>query len=185
MERYRLYQVGISLLLLVAVVLLTRVLDTKWDLTPDKRYTLAPEAKKVTAQLQEEVVITSFLEGNVPASFRHFQSYIEDYLLELKRTNPLIQIIYKDVTEGSDEEKADALAYLKSHGVVPISRQVANDEEVSKNLIYPYLSIHTSSNITFVNLLERASIESTEEESLLDAVHSFESKLLRGLRRSV
>ncbi len=183
MKEYKLTRVLLSVILLVLVVLLSRWVDLRWDLTADKRYTLAPEAAELVRHLDEELVITSLLEGEVPSSFRLLKSYIDDYLFELKRYNSNIQIVYKDVLSGTPEEKEVFQSFLSERGVVPIRRQVASDEEVNQNLLYPYLSIHTDDDITFVNLLERGSIESTEEESLVDAQLAFESNLLRAIQK--
>ncbi len=183
MKAYKLSHILLSLALLILVVLVSRWVDMRWDLTDDKRYTLAPEAAGLVSHLEEEVVITSLLEGDVPSSFRLLKSYIDDYLFELKRYNPHIQIVYQDVLSGTPEEKEVFQKFLSEKGVVPIRRQVASDEEVNQNLLYPYLSIHTEDDITFVNLLESASIESTEEESLVDAQLAFESNLLRAIKK--
>jgi len=183
MKAYKLSHILLSAVLLVLVVLGARWVDMRWDLTDDKRYTLAPEAAEIVSHLDEELVITSLLEGDVPSSFRLLKSYIDDYLFELKRYNPHIQIVYQDVLSGTPEEKEVFQKFLSEKGVVPIRRQVASDEEVNQNLLYPYLSIHTEEDITFVNLLERASIESTEEESLVDAQLAFESNLLRAIKK--
>ena len=183
MKAYRLSHILLSIVLLILVVLLSRWVDVRWDVTDDKRYTLAPEAAQLVTHLEDELVITSLLEGDVPSSFRLLKSYIDDYLFELRRYSPHIQIVYQDVLSGTPEEKDVFQRFLSEHGVVPIRRQVASDEEVNQNLLYPYLSIHTEDDITFVNLLESGSIESTEEESLIDAQLAFESNLLRAIKK--
>lgn len=185
MKRWQLSKVLVSVVVLLFVIFISRLVDQRFDLTADGRYTLAPEAGQLVSYIEEPIIITSFLEGNVPSSFRHFQSYIEDYLLELRRYNPYLEVIYKDVSEGTDEDRREAQEYLASNGVIPINRQVASEEEVSQQLVYPYLSVHTSERITFVNLLEQASIQSSEEESLISAQLAFESKLLRAIRQVV
>jgi len=76
MKAYKLSHILLSLALLILVVLVSRWVDMRWDLTDDKRYTLAPEAAGLVSHLEEEVVITSLLEGDVPSSFRLLKSYI-------------------------------------------------------------------------------------------------------------
>ena len=185
MKSLQLSKVLVSIMVLLLVIFISRLVDQRFDLTADGRYTLAPEAGQMVSLIDEPIIITSFLEGNVPSSFRHFQSYIEDYLLELRRYNPYLEVIYKDVSEGTDEDRREAQEYLASNGVIPLSRQVTSEEEVSQQLVYPYLSVHTTDRITFVNLLEQASIQSSEEESLISAQIAFESKLLRAIRQVV
>ena len=139
MKAYRLSHILLSIVLLILVVLLSRWVDVRWDVTDDKRYTLAPEAAQLVTHLEDELVITSLLEGDVPSSFRLLKSYIDDYLFELRRYSPHIQIVYQDVLSGTPEEKDVFQRFLSEHGVVPIRRQVASDEEVNQNLLYPYL----------------------------------------------
>ena len=74
MKAYRLSHILLSIVLLILVVLLSRWVDVRWDVTDDKRYTLAPEAAQLVTHLEDELVITSLLEGDVPSSFRLLKS---------------------------------------------------------------------------------------------------------------
>ena len=76
MKAYRLSHILLSIVLLILVVLFSRWVDVRWDVTDDKRYTLAPEAAQLVTHLEDELVITSLLEGDVPSSFRLLKSYI-------------------------------------------------------------------------------------------------------------
>ncbi len=171
------------MLVLVVVIMLSVLLDTQWDLTPDKRYTLNPLAKQIVRSTDEPVIITVLLEGNIPASFRNYRSYLDHYLSELRRYDDDVEIVYKDVTKGSAEEKLQFRKFLASKNVVPINRQVSSGDQVSQELIFPYISVHDNDEIIFINLLDNQQPGQSEEEGLVEAQLAFEAKLLRALRQ--
>ena len=171
------------MLFLIGVIVLSIFLDTQWDLTPDKRYTLNPLAKNIVRSTDEPIVITVLLEGNIPASFRNYRSYLDHYLSELRRHDNDIEIIYKNVSEGSAEEKLEFRKFLASRNVVPINRQVSSGDQVSQELLYPYISVHDNDEIIFINLLDNQLPGQSEEEGLVQAQLAFEAKLLRALRQ--
>lgn len=171
-----------GILLFLAMLLITSW-DVQWDLTPDKRYTLNPMVYDLVNANNESFVITSYLEGEVPASFRNYKDYIEYYISELRRYDRGIELDYRNPVEG--EDAAEFQRFLSTRGVEPIRRKVSSKEEVNLNLLYPYISIHDNEEIVFVNLLEPQIPGESEEESLLRSQLAFEGKLLRALRQLI
>ena len=183
MKQFSIYKVFGSVFLLLGVIIFSVLVDTQWDLTPDKRYTLNPLAKQIVRSTDEPIVITVLLEGNVPASFRNYRAYLDHYLSELRRYDRDVEIVYKDVNKGSPEEKLQFRKFLASRNVVPINRQVSSGDQVSQELLFPYISVHDDDDIIFINLLSNQQPGQSEEEGLVEAQLAFEAKLLRALRQ--
>ena len=173
----------LSVVLLIGVIVLSVLLDTQWDLTPDKRYTLHPLAKQIVRSTDEPIVVTVLLEGNIPSSFRNYRSYLDHYLAELRRSDRDVEVVYRDVNEGSPEEKLEFRKFLASRNVVPINRQVSSGDQISQELLFPYISVHDNDEIVFINLLGNQRPGQSEEEGLVEAQLAFEAKLLRALRQ--
>lgn len=176
---------GSFIILFVGLVILNLYafnFDHLWDLTFDQKYTISAKARKFIRDVPEGTIITVLLEGNVPVSFKNYRGFIDYYLKELRKINRGIEVIYKDPGEGSAEEVASFRSYLASYGVSPMSRRVTKEQSVSQSLIYPFISIHNQRRAVFVDLLGSKRLDESEEEAMLNAQISFESKLLTSLR---
>ena len=174
--------IGYGLLVLIITMAISHW-DKQWDLTPDQRYTLNPMVFELTQNLDEPIVVTSYLEGQIPASFRNYKDYIDYFLSEIRRRDRNVIIEYRNPVEGDDS--VEFRRFLSSQGVEPIRRQVTSTEEVNSNLLYPYLSVNNSRQIVFINLLEPLLGGQGEEESLVESQLAFEGKFLRGLKQIV
>ena len=178
---------GIKILILTFLFLVVSIIvaqwNRSWDVTSDKRYTLNSLAKDMARNLPEPLTITVYLPENAPPSFRNYQSYIDYYISELRRYDRSIRINYLDPSQGSREERNSIISFLSEQGIEPIKRQVQTEDELSQNLLYPYVSLNNSTQMVFVNLLEPTVPGRGEEGDLLASQLAFESKFLRALRR--
>ena len=177
------YFIGAGVFVVLSMMMLQ--LDKGWDLTSDARYTLHPLAKEMARSIDEPITITVYLHGNVPASFRNYQKYIEYYVSELRRHHRSTHVIYTDPSYGSIEERNALIQFLSEQGIEPIKRQVGTQDELSQSIIYPYISINDSEEMVFINLLEPPVPGRGEEGDLLASQLAFESKFLRALRRLI
>lgn len=178
-KKYRYILFFLGLLLLNYIVSSN---DMLWDLTQDGKYTINELSSDKIDDVNENVVVTVFFEGDLPPEFRSYRDYIDYYLREVRRANSNIDIIYKNPIEGTAEEKAEVAKYLRSYGVVPISRKVQTGESSSRSLIYPYISVHSQRRVVFVDLLEAKAPNQSESEALLSSQINFEAKLTRAIR---
>lgn len=72
------------LILLVAVNMLASVFHYRFDLTSEKRYTLSAPTRLLLTELDDQVNITVFLSGDMPAGFRKLANSSEELLQEFK-----------------------------------------------------------------------------------------------------
>ncbi|PGH40832.1 MAG: hypothetical protein CRN43_00990, partial [Candidatus Nephrothrix sp. EaCA] len=72
---------------LAAAVLLNMLASLcffRWDLTEEKRFTIKPQTKELLKNLDEDVFIEVFLEGELNPSFKRFRNSIRETLNEFK-----------------------------------------------------------------------------------------------------
>ena len=60
----------ISLGILVLINLLASAIYFRYDLTSEKRYSISEPTKELIESIEEDLLITVYLEGNFPASFK-------------------------------------------------------------------------------------------------------------------
>jgi len=153
-----------------------------WDLTSDQRYTVSSEVKDLLKDVKEPLGFTILLEGDLPASFRGYRSYIDYYLGTLRRKYPNIEINYKDPNEGSIQEANEFKSFLRSRGVNGLSRKVAEASEVRQSELFPFLSVHYRDRVEFVDLLESKRANESEQDAIMRSQFGFESDVTRTIR---
>lgn len=168
--------------MLIVINIAVSILDIRWDLTSDNRYTLSQEARDLLRRTERPLTITVLLHGDLPATFVGFRDYIDYYLSELRRRNPMLQVRYQNPNEGAVEEVRQFKAFLRSQGVNSFAREVSNTGEISKSELFPYVSIDDGRRILFVDLLEVKRPSDSEESAIHRSQLTFESKFLRSLR---
>ena len=84
---------------LVLLNLLASFYFFRLDLTEEKRYTIKPQTKELLSNLEEEVFVEVFLEGDLNSGFKRFQKSIRETLGEFRiySTNKVNFIIYKQI----------------------------------------------------------------------------------------
>ena len=83
-----------TIYLLVALALLNIASQSYYkriDLTSDHRYTLASITKEVILNVNKELIITSYLEGDFPSEFKRLQIETRQFLEELSSENSFIK----------------------------------------------------------------------------------------------
>jgi ABC-2 type transport system permease protein len=62
-------------------------LHIRADLTEDRRFTLAEPTKKILKELEREVKVDVYLDGELPVAFRKAEAQREQYLDEFRITS--------------------------------------------------------------------------------------------------
>ncbi len=174
------YIIGLFLLLILNA--LGGLVKKNFDLTKDQRYSINPMTADVVDSLDQEVLVTVFLEGSLPSSFKKYRKFIDYYLKELKSLNRNIRVQYIDPTSGTIEEVKDIKRYFQSYGIVPISRRASEGDGMTQKVIYPYISIENNERVIFVDLLEAKRADQSEQEAIHNSQINLESKLIRAFR---
>jgi len=122
--------------------------NVRWDLTSDKRYTLAAATEKVVKQTDEDIEITVYLKGEFPSYFKKLQNETVALLDEFRRWNDKIQ--YKFVNPSEDDELASRLI---REGMQPAEISVQKGDRLSQIRIFPWAEIRAGDKKTTVPLL--------------------------------
>ena len=62
------------------------------DLTTDNRYTLAKVTKDIVANIDKQLIVKVYLEGDFPSEFKRLQIETRQFLEELNAKNSFIKI---------------------------------------------------------------------------------------------
>lgn len=149
------------LLLLLAVVILNYIaslVQARFDLTSEKRYTLSTPTKKLLSGLDGRVSIDVFLAGDMPADFRNLRNNAGELLQEFReRGDANIQFRFVRPGEGLDDTARQSfLLYLDSLGIRPtnVRVQLKAGESQEERLVYPAALVRYDGRVAAIDLLQ-------------------------------
>lgn len=172
----------------VAALLLLNVLAANFffrlDLTEDKRYTIAPVTKQMLGNLQQEVVVDVYLEGDFPAGFKRLQQAVRETLDEFRiYAGSNLRYNFIDPTEITDEkQRNDFYLSLAKKGIVPTNLRATEEGKQVERLVFPGAVIRYDGKETAVNLL-KGNLAAAPDERLNQSVEGVEYELASAIRK--
>jgi ABC-type uncharacterized transport system. len=110
-----------GLVLVVLLNLLSSFFFFRWDLTDEKRYTIKPQTKELLRNLEEDVFIEVFLEGDLNPGFKRFRKAIQQTLDEFKvYSNNKVHYQFTNPVQAQGERaQKEFIQELASKGITP------------------------------------------------------------------
>lgn len=112
---------------LVAINLLASQFHFRADLTKENRYTLSPATKKLLSNLPDQVNVTVFLDGEMPAGFKKLSNSTRELLEEFKEYGKN-NIQFQFAKPGTDSVEAFTMDSLMKLGLRPTNVRVEAKE---------------------------------------------------------
>jgi len=135
------------------------------DLTTDNRYTLAKVTKDIVANIDKQLIVKVYLEGDFPSEFKRLQIETRQFLEELNAKNSFIKIQF--IRPNNQRER------LIKVGMIPSQLTVKEDGKLSNAIIFPWAEIVYKKKTNIVSLLPNAAAQS-QEDQLETAVENLE-----------
>ncbi|AKD04904.1 gliding motility-associated ABC transporter substrate-binding protein GldG [Pontibacter korlensis] len=175
-------------LALVGGIILLNVLAANYffrlDLTEDKRYTIAPVTKQMLGNLQSEVVVDVYLEGDFPAGFKRLQQSVRETLDEFRiYAGGNLRYNFIDPTEITDEQQRNEFyTSLAQKGIMPTNLRATEDGKQVERLVFPGAIIRYNGKEAAVNLL-KGNLAASPDERLNQSVEGVEYELATAIRK--
>ena len=135
------------------------------DLTTDNRYTLAKVTKDIIANIDKQLIVKVYLEGDFPSEFKRLQIETRQFLEELSAKNSFIKIQF--IRPNNQRER------LIKVGMIPSQLTVKEDGKLSNAIIFPWAEIVYKKKTNIVSLLPNGTAQS-QEDQLETAVENLE-----------
>ncbi len=146
------------LVVLIAVNVAASYIHKRWDLTAEKRYTLAPSTRNLLRNLDAPVHIEVYLKGNYPAGFRQLADATRELLEEFQQYggNNVRFSFVNPGTDLPDSLRAGFQDSLMAKGILPFNLQVqeGGNDSYAEKLIFPGALIRYKDRETGINLLK-------------------------------
>lgn len=174
--RKRTLTVYFSFLILIGVLNQPKLqqLFGRIDLTSDQRFTLTDTSKDIVRNLNDNIYITIFLDGQLPAGFKRLRQAAIDMAYDLKSySSGKIKINVVDPTAGSQEEQKEYTEALISRGLYPTNLSIKTGSGFTQKLIFPAAIVNRGEHEINVSLLQNKTGQ-TPEQVLNNSIQNLE-----------
>ncbi|MCJ8164979.1 gliding motility-associated ABC transporter substrate-binding protein GldG [Pontibacter sp. E15-1] len=155
------------------------------DLTADKRYTIAPVTKQMLGNLQEEVVVDVYLEGDFPAGFKRLQQSVRETLDEFRiYSGGNLRYNFIDPNAITDKtQRNEYIASLAKKGIIPTNVKATEEGKQVERLVFPGAVVRYKGKETAVNLL-KGNLSASPDQRLNQSVEGIEYELASAIRKT-
>lgn len=137
---------------IILINIIASLISFKFDITEDKRYSLANGSKDFLSNkstIESRISIQIYLEGNLPAEIANFQNALKSKLKDFKNVaGNRIEYTFVNPTNGSKEVQNELFAQLydRGKGVLPMELSYTKDGEQRQIMIWPGAKMSYSIN---------------------------------------
>ena len=182
-KRKNFLELGAILLVMVMVSLLSGAKFFRIDLTTEKKYTLSQSTRELMENLDGQVLVRIYLEGEMPSEFVNFRNHIEDLMDDCKAwAGEKLHYEFVNLYDEPDEEiRGRIIGQLYDQGLRVTSIQVS-DREGGKTarMIFPGAMVSYGKYTMPVNLLKN-NPSLSHELNLNNSIQSLEYEFMRAI----
>ena len=146
----------IGIMLLVILNQLAGRFPARWDLTEERRFSIQPPTKELLRNLQDQVYIDVYLEGELPAGFARLRKSIKETLDEFKvYAGDNLQYKFVDPSQATASASRNQFyASLAEKGIQPSNVIDTRDGQRIEKLVFPGAVVAQGTQETGVLLLK-------------------------------
>lgn len=166
-----------------AACILVSLIHIRADLTEDRRFTLAEPTKRILRELDSEVKVDVYLDGELPIAFRKLRRSVEQYLDEFRiASGRKIKYEFINPSGSSDRTARDRFhSELMSRGLNPVNVMASDGEGGrTQKRIFPALTVTSGETVIPVNFL-RNNPTLPAETNLLHSTEGLEYEIIQAV----
>jgi len=177
----------IGLVLITGIIILINIVSgyifTRFDLTAEKRYSLAPATKKVLKKLDDVMFFKVYLSGDLPPAFQRLANETREMLDEFRAYSDLVQYQFVDLSAIADEKDRN-LSYrnLVEKGLQPTTLRVNKKGQSSQLVIFPGAVVTYRGHETPVQLLAGSNLGEDPNRVLNNSIQALEYNLASAMQ---
>ena len=168
-----------GIVLVVLINLLASHYFFRVDLTDEKRYSIKPQTHEILDNLEEEVYVEVYLEGELNAGFRRFQKAIRETLEEFRiySDNKVNYIFTNPATAKGQQAQAEFMNDLGRRGIQPTNVIDTKDGQRVEKIIFPGAIVSAGGMESGLMLL-KGSTAKTSDERINQSIENIEFELI-------
>ncbi|WP_421940705.1 gliding motility-associated ABC transporter substrate-binding protein GldG [Pedobacter sp.] len=178
-------------LILIVALLLINVLGAnfyhRFDFTADKRFTLNDKTKTLLSNNQKPIIVTVFLDGELPPAFKRLRSGVKDLLADYKAySSQEIKVVFLDPLKGLSAEDQDTVMHnLYDQGIEPTNLSVKTEAGLTQKLVFPAAMIEGGGKMLPVKLLQNLDVSGSYEDNINRSIENLEYVFTSSLKKVI
>jgi ABC-2 type transport system permease protein len=171
---------GVAIVILVNII--AGFINTRIDLTAEKRYSLSPATKNLLKKIDDVVFFKVYLFGDLPPGFQRLSNETREMLDEFRACNNNIQYEFVNPSENpNDRDRNDAYRLLAEHGLQPTDLRVNKKGETKQLIIFPGAMVSYHGKEVPVQLL-MAQLQEDPNKVLNNSIQELEYNLASAIK---
>jgi gliding-associated putative ABC transporter substrate-binding component GldG len=169
-----------TIAVIALVVAASSFLRLRYDLTEDKRYTLSGPTRNVLNDLNNEIYIQVYLDGDIPIPLKRLKRSVGEMLDEFRiASGRKIEYEFINPSEAKDSKQRESLyKTLIDKGLNPINLQAGDEEGGStRKIIFPGMIVNFNGAEVPVNFLNNST--SSYEQNILRSIEGLEYEMIQ------
>lgn len=172
-----------SLILLVALNVFSARFFSRIDFTREKRFTLSPVTRDMLGDLNDDMQVTVYLEGDFPAGFKRLRNATRDLLSDYRAySGGRLRFDFVNPLKGDPAGQQAIAEELAAKGITPTNLNVKTEDGLTQKLVYPAALI-TYGNRQIPVRLFQTRMGATPEEVLNNSVQNLEYAFSSAIRK--
>jgi ABC-2 type transport system permease protein len=177
----------LQLLLVVFIIVLVNIISnfifTRFDLTAEKRYSLAPATKHILKKLDDVMFFKVYLDGDLPPGFQRLANETREMLDEFRAYSNNVQYQFVDLSAiAGEKDRNEAYRLLVDKGLEPTSLRVSKKGQSTQLIIFPGAIVTYRGHETPVQLLAGSSQGEDPNLVLNNSIQALEYKLASAIQ---
>ena len=176
----------LNIIAFASIIILINVLfsftDFQVDLTTDGKHSISKETELILTNLDDNIFIKVYLDGEFPAEFKHLQSEVVNLLSSFKSiANSNIDFEFINPNNSANEkEKVDLFKQLVKQGLAPTDIEIRKAESSLNQIIFPGASIYYKDKKIAVNFLKN-SVAKQAGENINSSIENLEYEFISAI----
>jgi ABC-2 type transport system permease protein len=187
-KRKDILMLAVLLVIVVLINFIGSLSFKRFDLTKEKRYTIAESTKQLLGELDDVIYLKVYLQGDFKPSFARLKNEAKEILDEFRAySNGNIEYEFINIYEnGTKEEQIATEKQLYEKGLLPEQVTAGNNEKTSQGWIWPGALVSYKNKEGVWQIYKRQMGMNNEEEGINNSVQDLEyglSNVIRKLRQ--
>jgi len=153
-RRNNLIQLILALVMIILINVIGSFFFTRFDLTTEKRYSLAPSTKKLLRETDDIIYFRVYLDGEFPAGFKMLARSIREMLDEFRAYSDNIEYEFINPSSASNAKtRGEVFERLIQQGLQPTDINVRTKQGQEQQRIFPGAMVSYKGREIPLNLL--------------------------------
>ena len=177
-----------KILVIFSITILINILSNYFffniDLTEDKKYTLSENSKRILSNIDDILTIKVYLEGKLPAGFEMLSSSINNFLINCKKENNLIEFEFINPNNNDETKTQEIYKQLQTQGLFPTDLTVKKTNETSRKIIFPGAIMYYKDKRESINLLEN-NFSISPQNNINNSIENIEFHIISAISKII